>query len=49
MFTKIVNIDVPTRDGVFPNSPRQVVVAIDEWGLAENPSCPSEIRVFGWG
>jgi hypothetical protein len=24
-------------------------VAIDERSLAENPFCPSEIHVFGWG
>ena len=48
-FTKIVDIDIPARDGVFANSPWQVVVAIDQRGLAENPFCPSEINIFGWG
>jgi hypothetical protein len=49
MFTKIVEIDIPARDGVFANSPWQVVVAIDERGLAQNSFSPSEINIFGWG
>ena len=32
-------------EGVFPNSPRQIVVAIDERGTAEHRSRPGEVRI----
>jgi hypothetical protein len=47
MLAEVVGIHISARDRIFPNSPGQIVVSIDERSLAENPFCPSEIHVVG--
>ena len=48
VLTEVVGVDVPARDRIFANAPRQVIVSVDQRRGSEDPLRAGQINVAGW-